>query len=81
MPEDVPAQLERIEGVLSLKLTENANEEQTLELKISNRAQVLPRLLQIIINSGTEIHDCQLKELPLEEIFTHALQSEQKGKD
>ncbi len=81
LPEAVLTQLEHIEGVLSCKLTRNANEDQTLELKVSNRAQVLPRLLQIIVSSGAEIYDCQLKELPLEEIFTHALKAEQKGKE
>jgi ABC-2 type transport system ATP-binding protein len=80
-PENVLPQLEHLEGILSCKLTGNAGEDQTLELKISNRAQVLPRLLQIIIFGGAEIFDCQLKELPLEEIFTHALKSEQKVKE
>ena len=81
LPEAILGQIDSIEGVLSRKLTGNADEDQTLELKISNRAQVLPRLLQIIVSSGAEIYDCQLKELPLEEIFTHALQSEQKVRE
>ena len=74
------SQLERIEGVLSCVLTVDTEEIQTIELKISSRAQVLPRLFQIIVDSGAEIYDCQLKELPLEEIFTHALKSEQEAK-
>ena len=73
-------QLEHIEGVLSCGLTADRKEIQTIELKISSRAQVLPRLFQIIVDSGGEIYDCQLKELPLEEIFTHALKSEQEAK-
>jgi len=77
-PAAVVPQLERIEGVLSCLVSTDAHEGQILELKISSRAQVLPRLLQLIVSSGGEIYDCQLKELPLEEIFTHALQSEQK---
>jgi hypothetical protein len=28
-----------------------------------------------MVNSGVEVCDCRLKELPLDEIFVHALQS------
>jgi len=80
-PEAILPQLERIEGVLGCTLTKDGKEGTTLELKITNREQVLPRLLQIIINSGAEVHNCELKQLPLEEIFTHALKSGQQGKD
>ena len=80
-PEAVLAQLEGVEGVLSCSLTNNGKEGPMLELNITNREQVLPRLLQIIINSGAEVYNCQLQELPLEEIFTHALKSGRQGKD
>lgn len=75
LPEAVLTQLERIDGVLGCQLTRNGNEGLTLELKISNRSQVLPRLLQTIMDNGAEVYNCQLKELPLEDIFTHALKS------
>jgi ABC-2 type transport system ATP-binding protein len=80
-PEAVLAQLEHIDGVLGCKLTRNSNERLILELKISNREQVLPHLLQIIIDNGAEVYDCRLQELPLEEIFTHALKSGRKEKE
>ncbi len=80
-PEAVLAQLEQVEGVLGCTLTRNGKEGPTLELKITNREQVLPRLLQIIINNGAEVYNCELKELPLEEIFTNALKSGQKEKE
>ena len=80
-PRGYPPPARTFEGVLGCSLTRNGNEGLTLELKITNRAQVLPRLLQIIINNGAEVYNCQLKELPLEEIFTHALKSGQTGKD
>jgi len=81
LPEAAITELEHIEGVLSCVLTTDTKEIQTIELKISSRAQVLPGLLRIIVVSGAEIYDCQLKELPLEEIFTHALKSETEVKD
>jgi ABC-2 type transport system ATP-binding protein len=74
-PETILAQLEGIEGVLGCDLNKDGKEGPTLELKIINREQVLPRLLQIIINNGAEVYNCQLQELPLEEIFTYALKS------
>jgi ABC-2 type transport system ATP-binding protein len=80
-PEAILPQLERIEGVLGCTLTKDGKKGPTLELKITNREQVLPRLLQIIINNGAEVYNCELKELPLEEIFTYALKSGQRGKD
>jgi ABC-2 type transport system ATP-binding protein len=79
LPEAVLPQLERIEGVLGCDLTRDGDEGLMLKLKISNRARVLPRLLQVIVSNGAEVYDCQLQELPLEEIFTHALKSGRKG--
>jgi ABC-2 type transport system ATP-binding protein len=72
-PEAALPQLERIEGVLGCTLTGDSSESLMLKLKISNRARVLPRLLQVIVSNGAEVYDCQLQELPLEEIFTNAL--------
>jgi ABC-2 type transport system ATP-binding protein len=80
-PEGILAQIESIDGVLSCKLTSSGDERMTLELKLTNREQVLPRLLQIMIDNGTEVYNCRLRELPLEEIFTHALKSGEKEKD
>jgi ABC-2 type transport system ATP-binding protein len=79
-PEAILPQLEHVDGVLGCRLTRNGDESITIELKITNRTQVLPRLLQIIVNNGAEVYDCQLKELPLEEIFAHALNIGQKEK-
>jgi hypothetical protein len=31
--------------------------------------------MQMLVNGGTEVCDCQLKELPLDEVFAHALSS------
>ncbi len=76
--EAILPQLEHVEGVLGCKLNRNGDDDITLELKITNRVQVLPRLLQIIVNNGAEVYNCQLKELPLEEIFSYALKSGKK---
>jgi ABC-2 type transport system ATP-binding protein len=79
--ESVLPQLECIQGVLDCTLVRDGKDGPTLELKITNREKVLPRLLQIIINNGAEVYNCQLKELPLEEIFSYALKSGQRGND
>jgi ABC-2 type transport system ATP-binding protein len=78
-PESALNQLEHLDGVLSCRLTRNGNEDSVLEFKITKRAQVLPRLLQTIIGSGAEVSNCQLKEMPLEDIFTYALRSGERG--
>jgi ABC-2 type transport system ATP-binding protein len=71
--EAILSQLCLIDGVLNGRITDQCDGIATLELMISNRAAVLPQVLQIMVNSGAEVCDCQLGELPLEEIFVHAL--------
>jgi ABC-2 type transport system ATP-binding protein len=72
-PPTALSRLEGIDGVLSCTLSENGAENPMLKLKIANRSQVMPKLMRIIMDSGAEICNCQLKGLPLEEIFTYAL--------
>jgi ABC-2 type transport system ATP-binding protein len=79
--ETVLAQLESIEGVLDCHLTRNGDAGVILEIKMTNRSLVLPLLLQTLINNSAEVSNCQLKELPLEEIFTYALKSGERGKN
>lgn len=79
-PEAILTQLEHTDGVLGCQLTRNGSEYSTLELKIANRSQVFPHLLQTIIDNGAEVCNCQLKELPLEEIFNYALNSSEREK-
>jgi ABC-2 type transport system ATP-binding protein len=72
-PRAVLERLEKIEGVLGLELSKNGDEHYILNLKIVNREMVLPRLLRTVMESGAQIYNCQLKDLPLEEIFSYAL--------
>jgi hypothetical protein len=46
---------------------------------ISKRASVLPLILEVMVNSGAEVCDCHLEELPLEEIFVNALRDDITG--
>ncbi len=69
-------ELENLEGVLDAHLTKNGSGVSVLDLKIVNRETVMPRMLQMIVDSGAQIYNCQLKDMPLEEIFSYAL-----GKD
>lgn len=75
-PKAVLTQLESLDGVLDAHLTKNGSEISVLDLKIVNRETVMPRMLQMIMDSGAQIYNCQLKDMPLEEIFSYAL-----GKD
>ncbi len=73
LSENILPQLISIDGVLDLRLAAQHNGVSNLQFRISDRGMVLPRLLQLIVNSGADVCDCQLRELPLEEIFVHAL--------
>jgi ABC-2 type transport system ATP-binding protein len=73
IPGETFSRVSAIEGVLDCKLSRNGNEKSILELKIANREAVLPRLLELIMESGGQIYNCQLNDMPLEEIFTYAL--------
>ena len=67
------SQLRRIEGVLDGRISNQCDGIATVELMISKREAVLPGVLQLMVNSGAEVCDCQMRELTLEEIFVHAL--------
>ena len=71
--ETILPRLRLINGVQECHVNNQHNGVWSLELRISDRATVLPQILAIMINSGVEVCDCQLRELPLEEIFVHAL--------
>ena len=74
--ETMLSQLRDIEGVLDGSITDRQDNIVRLRLMISNRAAVLPRIMQIMVSGGAEIYDCQLEALPLEEIFLHALHTD-----
>jgi ABC-2 type transport system ATP-binding protein len=74
--ETILSNLISIDGVLDSRITNQHDGVATLELMISNRSAVLPQILEIVVNSGAEVCDCQLGELPLEEIFIHALHTD-----
>jgi ABC-2 type transport system ATP-binding protein len=76
--EAIMPQLCDIEGVLDCRITGRHDGFADLELMISKRSSVLPQVLQLMVNSGAEVCDCQLGELPLEEIFTYALSSDKE---
>jgi ABC-2 type transport system ATP-binding protein len=73
LSESILSQLSFIDGVLDCQITDKQNGVSSLELRISDRASVLPRVLAVMINAGVEVCNCQLRELALDEIFTHAL--------
>ena len=68
--------LRDIEGVLECDLAERSDGIARINLMITNRAAVLPHIMRVAVNSGAEIHDCQLDPLPLEDVFLHALRTD-----
>jgi len=71
--ETIIPQLRNIDGVLECQIANQHDGISSLELRISDRSAVLPQILQIMVHSGAEVCDCQLRELPLDEIFVQAL--------
>jgi len=77
--ESILSQLRLIDGVLNGNITDQGDGIATVELMISKREEVLPYILQIMVNSGAEVCDCQMRALTLDEIFVHALHSGTTG--
>jgi len=76
LSETVLLQLGNIDGVIDCLPATRDNGVQSIELRISDRAVVLPQLMNTMVKSGVEVCNCQLTELPLDEIFLHALHSD-----
>ena len=81
LSETILSKLRLIEGVVDCNITDKSNGLTNLELRISNRSAVLPQVLAIMVNGGVDIHNCQLRELALDEIFTHALHTGSTGEE
>jgi ABC-2 type transport system ATP-binding protein len=77
--EYIMSELRHIEGVLEGRITGQQDGITNVELMISKRASVLPLILEVMVNSGAEVCDCHLEELPLEEIFVNALRDDITG--
>lgn len=69
----VVTEIEGIEGVISCMTAGKQNGVMNLEVHLSSREAVLPRLMETMVKAGVEVRDCKLTELPLDEIFVHAL--------
>ena len=79
LSESIMTHLSNIDGVFNCIITNQHDNVADLEIMISNRSAVLPRILQVVVSSGAEVSNCQLGELPLEEIFIHALHADDAG--
>jgi ABC-2 type transport system ATP-binding protein len=66
-------QLSSIEGVLDCTKAPDSNGTLHLQFTLSNQREVLPRVIEKIVTSGGEVYNCQLKKLPLEDIFINAI--------
>jgi hypothetical protein len=75
LSDSVLPRLRQIDGVLECHASSSQNGTSNLELRLTNRLAVLPQVLNIMVQSSAEVCDCQIHELPLEDIFTHALGS------
>jgi ABC-2 type transport system ATP-binding protein len=66
-------QLSSIEGVIDCIRAPESNGTLHLHFTLSSQREVLPRVIEQIVASGAEVYDCQLKKLPLEDIFINAI--------
>ena len=70
--------INEINGVIDCHVADKSNGVVNLEFKIFNRKEVLPQIFKTMVTNGVEICNCQLSELPLDEIFIHALHSDNR---
>jgi ABC-2 type transport system ATP-binding protein len=70
-----------IRGIQDCQVTSQQDGVCNLKIRLSDRMVVLPRLLATLVNNGAEVCNCQVRELPLEEIFEQVLHSSEKGKN
>jgi ABC-2 type transport system ATP-binding protein len=73
--------LREIEGVQDCQQNGQQDGVYNLKFRLTDRAKVLPQILATLVNSGAEVCNCQLHELPLEELFEQVLHSGEKGKN
>ena len=78
-PEGLINRLSLTDGVLECHRAPQSNGALHLQLTFLNRAVVLPQVLQLIVQGGGEVCDCRLAEVPLEEIFVHAVKGGEEG--
>ncbi|MDD5289344.1 MAG: ABC transporter ATP-binding protein, partial [Dehalococcoidales bacterium] len=79
--EEIVPQLTRIDGVFACRPVYRLDGMADLEIMISDRVTVLPQLLQILVKNNIEVCDCQLKNLPLEDIFVQALHNDDSARE
>ena len=75
-PEDITSRLAGIPGVFEPRTEIRPDSLTGVMLVLANRHAVLPLIMQTVFESGAEICDFHLAELPLEEIFINALRPE-----
>jgi ABC-2 type transport system ATP-binding protein len=78
-PENLADYIFFIDGVLDCRRTSQSNGVLHLQVTLSNQPEVLSHVLKRIVTCGGEVYDCRLTELPLEEIFEHAINGKVKG--
>ena len=78
-PEGLVNRLFLTDGVLDCHKAPQNNGVLHLQLTLSDRAAVLPQVLQLIVQGGGEVCNCRLADVPLEEIFVHAVGVGKRG--
>ncbi len=75
LSEDILNQIRLIDGVSKCQITDRYDGISTMKIEILNHSVVLPQILQTMVYGGADVCNCDIKELPLEEIFTEAIHS------
>jgi len=71
--ENLLSLVQSIEGVIDCQLKGRQNGFSNLELRITDRTSVLPRVMETMVNNSVEVFDCKVRDLPLDEIFINAV--------
>ena len=76
LTQEIIRELEQLDGVMNINIAQQIDILSEVKIMITNRVRVLPNIMKILVNGNSEILDCQVKALSLEEIFVHALHSD-----
>ena len=75
LSDSVTAELRNIDGVQECTVTHRQDGISEVELRLTNRLIVLPQVMKTISSSNVEICNCQVIELPIDDIFARAIKS------
>lgn len=75
LSDTVVSDLRNIDGIQECIVTPQQDGFSEIELRFTNRLVVMPQVIKTMSSGNVEICNCQVIELPIDDIFTRAIQS------